>query len=264
MIIFAIDDEEKQLASAKRILTKVEPEATIETFTNTRDLLNTIKKDGIIPDVVFSDIEMPEMSGIKLAAKIKKLAPEARIIFVTAYAQYAVDAFKVRAQGYLLKPTTAKAVREELDRIPELHKAESGKLEVKCFGHFEVFYEGKPLAFQRRQTKELLAFLIDREGALCTSEEIGFALWEDDTDIQAVGQRIRNHISDLRNTLIEINMEEALIRDHRQVAIRKDMVDCDYYRFLEGDISAIDSFRGEYMTDYSWAEYTAARLTYHD
>lgn len=264
MIIFVIDDEERIIKSATRHFTKLEPDARLETFMNPMDALNAIKKDGIIPDIVFCDIEMPEISGIKLAAKLKSLVPDLRIVFVTAYSEYAVDAFKVEAQGYLMKPVSLKDLRKELDRVPTVYRPQPGKLDVRCFGHFEVFFDGKPLVFQRRQSKELLAFLVDRQGKLCTSDDIGAALWEDELDMTVVGQRIRNLISDLRNTFSEIKMEDAIIRDHRQVAINKEMIDCDYYRMLEGDIAAINTFKGEYMVDYSWAEYTAGMLTYNE
>ena len=55
-------------------------------------------------------------------------------------------------------------------------------------------------------------------------------------------------------------MDDLLIREHRELAIRRDMVDCDYYRMLEGDMDALNSYRGEYMTEYSWAELTNANL----
>jgi len=264
MIIFVIDDEERIIKSATRHFTKLEPNARLETFMNPMDALNAIKKDGIIPDIVFCDIEMPEISGIKLAAKLKSLVPDLRIVFVTAYSEYAVDAFKVEAQGYIMKPVSLKDLRKELDRVPTVYRPQPGKLDVRCFGHFEVFFDGKPLAFQRRQSKELLAFLVDRQGKLCTSEDIGVALWEDELDMTVVGQRIRNLISDLRSTLSEVKMEDAIIRDHRQVAINKEMIDCDYYRMLEGDVAAINTYKGEYMVDYSWAEYTAGLLSYNE
>ena len=264
MIIFVIDDEERIIKSATRHFTKLEPDARLETFMNPMDALNAIKKDGIIPDIVFCDIEMPEISGIKLAAKLKSLVPDLRIVFVTAYSGYAVDAFKVEAQGYIMKPVSLKDLRRELDRVPTVYRPQPGKLDVRCFGHFEVFFDGKPLVFQRRQSKELLAFLIDRQGKLCTSEDIGAALWEDELDMTVVGQRIRNLISDLRSTLSEVKMEDAIIRDHRQVTINKEMIDCDYYRMLEGDVAAINTYKGEYMVDYSWAEYTAGSLSYNE
>ena len=55
-------------------------------------------------------------------------------------------------------------------------------------------------------------------------------------------------------------MENVLIRERRQLAIRRELLDCDYYRMLEGDMSAVNSFRGEYMEQYSWAEITKGSL----
>lgn len=57
-----------------------------------------------------------------------------------------------------------------------------------------------------------------------------------------------------------IGLEEALQREHRQTAIRRDMVDCDYYRMLDGDVSALNAFNGQYMIDYSRAELTSGKL----
>ena len=57
-------------------------------------------------DIALLDIDMPSMSGIELAAKIKALRPEVAVIFLTGYSQYALDAFNVHASGYLLKPIT--------------------------------------------------------------------------------------------------------------------------------------------------------------
>lgn len=78
--------------------------------------------------------------------------------------------------------------------------------------------------------------------------------------MKAAGERIRKIISDLKATLKEIGMEDVLIRQRRQVAVRRDLIDCDYYRMLDGDMTAVNAYRGEYMADYSWAEITAGRL----
>ena len=116
------------------------------------------------------------------------------------------------------------------------------------------------MIFARRQTKELFAYLVDREGAACTAEEIAAALWEEENDIQAMKHRIRNLIGDIRNCLGRIGMEDVLIRERRQLALRRDRLDCDYYRMLAGDMEMVNAYRGEYMVEYSWAELTAGRL----
>ena len=106
----------------------------------------------------------------------------------------------------------------------------------------------------KKQSKELLAYLIDRGGAACTAGEIAMALWQDGSDTKAEQNRIRVIVNNIRSTLKEIGMEDVIIREHRELAIRKDLVECDYFRMMEGDIEAINEYNGQYMIDYSWAE----------
>ena len=55
-------------------------------------------------------------------------------------------------------------------------------------------------------------------------------------------------------------MEELLLHRRNQLAIVAELVDCDYYRMLDGNLEAINAFRGEYMAQYSWAELTKGNL----
>ena len=262
MLIFAIDDEPAMLSELHDAVAAAAPDAEILDFKRAAEVLGAITEAGRRPDVVFSDIELPGMDGLNLAVQIKNEAPEAKIVFVTGYSQYALEAFRRHVQGYLMKPVDADMIRGELEALalPRPAPAPSEKLVVRCFGHFEAFWHGKAVIFRRRQSKELLAFLIDREGRACSAEEIAAALWEDDGDLAAAKHRVRNLVGDLRATLREIGMEDLLIRERRQLAIRCDMVECDYYRMLSGDMSAVNAYGGEYMVDYSWAELTSGRL----
>ena len=263
MLIFAIDDEPKMLRALHEAIAGAEPSAEIRDFSKASEVLHAIREEGARPAVVFSDIEMPGMNGLELAVRIKDASPESRIVFVTGYPKYASEAYRLHVSGYIVKPVYADRVREELDNLRLPHaEPRHDKLQVRCFGPFEVFWHGKPVIFRRRQSKELLAFLVDQEGRACTAEEIAAALWEDDCDIKTAKSRIRLILHDLREILREIGMEEVLIRDRRQLAVRRDMVDCDYYRMLEGDMEAVNAFDGTYMPEYSWAELTAGRLCF--
>ena len=261
MLIFAIDDEPKMLRALHRAIAAAEPDAEVRDFARAAEVLRAINEEGARPEVVFSDIEMPGIDGLELAVRIKDASPESRIIFVTGYPKYAAQAYRLHINGYILKPADAERVREELDAL-NLPQAppEPDKLSVQCFGYFDVFWKGEPLIFKRTLEKELFAYLIDREGAACTSEEIISALWEDESDERAAKHRLRTIISELRKTLREIGMEKVLIRERRQTAVRRDMVDCDYYRTLDGDTAALNAYHGEYMKQYSWAELTTAKL----
>lgn len=262
MLIFAIDDEPKSLSKLHKAIAEAAPEAEIMDFPLGTEAIRAIEARGLCPDVVFTDIEMPELDGLALAVRLKQASPASKVVFVTAYSEYALDAIRQRVSGYLLKPVRKERIREELEyAIPSVKQAEE-KLTVRCFGPFDVFWQGRPLMFGRKQTRELLAFLIDRNGAVCTAEEIAAALWEDETDMSLAKRRIRQLVSDLKTTLTGVGQEAALVRRSGQLAILRDRVDCDYFRMLDGDMDALNAYRGEYMTQYSWAELTVAKLQF--
>ena len=264
MLIFAIDDEPKLLKYLHAAIAGAEPEADIRDFLMGQPALDAIRDEGLRPDVVFSDIRMPGVTGLELAVRIRTLSPQTRLVFVTGYEEYALDAFQCRASGYVLKPVNAEKIRAELDALPPaLLPQQPEKLTVRCFGYFEVFWKGKPLPFQRQQTKELFAYLISREGATCTHGEISTALWEEEDDMKLAGSRIRTLLHDLRTTLREIGMEDVLIRHRASIAVNRERIDCDFYRMRDGDMDAINSFNGDYMQQYSWAEVTTGMLVFN-
>ena len=259
MRIFTVDDERPMLCALHDAVREAEPTAEITDFPSASKALAAIEA-GDRPDVMFSDIRMPDMDGLHLAASVKKLSPDTRIVFTTAYSQYALEAWKRHVHGYLLKPVTAEDVREMLDNLPPPPTPALDRLFVRCFGDFEVFWQGTPLVFERRQTKELFAFLIDKRGASCTMEEAAAALWESECESSAAKTRLRGLIHDLKNTLAAVGAPELLIRRRGLIGIRADGVDCDYYRMLRGEPGAVNAYRGEYMRQYSWAELTNASL----
>ncbi len=261
MRIFAIDDEPKMLRLLHDAIAQAAPEAEITDFPLGTDTVAFIEETGSCPDAVFSDIQMPGLTGLELAVRLKQIAPDAKLVFVTGF-DYAIDAYRLHVGGYIVKPVEARRVREELDNLfPDAPGAQH-RLRVQCFGSFEVFWDGQPLWFARKQTKELFAYLVDRRGASCTAEEIIAVLWEDAEELHAAKQRVRNLVSDLKTVLKSIGMSEALIRQGSRLAIRPELLDCDYYRMLSGDMAAVNAFRGEYMEQYSWAEITKGGLSF--
>ena len=265
MLIFAIDDEPRMLRLLHRAVEQAAPEAEIMDFPLGTQAAQAMEEKALRPAVVFSDIQMPGLNGLNLAVKIKRLSPETKIVFVTGFSEYALAAYRVHASGYVMKPVDAEQIREELDNLtPALPAPAADKLQARCFGQFEVFWKGQPLMFGRKKTKELLAFLIDHEGKACTAEEISTALWENETDMRATKTRIRQLISDMKSTFQAIGMENILIRRSGQVAIQRELIDCDYYRMLDGDMETVNGFRGEYMAQYSWAEITSGNLFFRE
>ena len=264
MLIYAIEDEKGMLRLLHNAIAEAQPDAEIVDFLFGEDALAAIRGGGPKPDVVFSDIVMPPPTGLDFAVALKTLSPDTKLVFVTGYSEYAVEAFRLHVQGYILKPVRAERVREELELmdIPDLKPTE--KLQVQCFGYFEVFWKGEPLSFSRSKTKELFAFLVDRGGSTCQPEEVIAALFEktEPEKMKQSKQNLRNLVNDLKRVLTGIGQGEVLIRKGSSLCIRPELLDCDYYRMLSGDMAALNRFRGAYMEQYTWAEMTKGILKF--
>ena len=166
MIAIAVDDEPLMLGALTKAVKASDDITHVADFTSCEDALDYIKANPA--DVAFLDINMRGMGGLALAEKIIEFCPDCKIVFCTGYEEYAIPAFKLHASGYLMKPVSAEDVQEEINNIKGVRQAEK-PLTVKCFGNFEVYAKGEKLTFKRSKTKELFAFLIDRNGAGVTA-----------------------------------------------------------------------------------------------
>ena len=253
MIAIAVDDEILMLGALVAAV-KASPDISeVSQFSGCDDALTFVKENPV--DIAFLDINMRGMGGLALAEKITGVCPECKIVFCTGNAEYAIPAFRLHASGYLLKPISAKDVQIEIDNIKGIRQNQK-PLTVKCFGTFEVYARGEKLTFKRSKTKELFAFLVDRNGAGVTVAEIGAALWENNAD-----QKNQNYIHqlfrDLRQSLEAVGVEEIFERNNYFYSLNPEKLDCDYYAYLK---NGKPEFRCEYMSQYSWAEETCGFL----
>lgn len=213
-------------------------------------------------DLVFLDIEMPQMNGIEASRLMKELNPDICIIFVTGYDQYAFDAFKEDAVSYLLKPCAMDELVRAVNRARRLLAAPPVRVVIRTFGHFAVFVDGKPCRFSNSKAKELLAIMVDWKGSAVTMEQAIDILWEDRPYDESVKQLYRKAVSYLRQIMKEHKAEFIDIgRGHLNIIPSK--VDCDYYNLLDGDQEARKQYEagGEvYLSEYSWAENTLAGI----
>lgn len=259
MNFIAVDDERLALNNLLSKLEKVQPQAEIRGFLHPQKALAEIQ-NGFQPDVAFLDIEMYGMSGIELALRFKEAFPKVNLVFVTGFPEYMPEAFALHASGYITKPVSVERIQEELENLRHPLPLKEASIRVQTFGNFEVFAQGKPLFFERSRTKELLACLVDRRGAGLTMQELAAILYEDrpyDTSLQ---NQLRVHISDLLKTLKGVGAKDMIVRKRNYIAVDTNQFDCDYYRFLDGDVPTMNAFAGEYMASYSWAELTTGRL----
>ena len=255
MIIFAVDDEPSALKILCRAIEEAEPEAEIFDYKNARDTFEAAEQ-GLIPDIAFLDIDLPVMNGIILAKRLKQINKNLKVIFTTGYEEYALQAWKVQANGFLIKPIYTDDIIREIENLKIPHLETSNKrVRFQTFGNFEVYIDDKPIEFERSKTKEYLAYLVDR-GTVCTNAEIIAALWNNEVK----DAYIRLLRKDLLDTFKASGFKEVLLFGRGKQGIDRDKVDCDYYDWQKGMPSAINNYRGEYMQQYSWAEFTKGSL----
>ena len=256
MKAIAVDDELYMLEALEEAVRSSSDIAKVECFSSCSAALAYATENPI--DVAFLDINMRGIGGLGLAEKMIELQPRCKIVFCTGYGEYAVSAFQLHVSGYLMKPITPEAVQKEIDHIKGIRATEK-LLTIKCFGNFEVLYNGEVLPFKRKKAKELLAVLVDRNGAGMTAKQICAMLFPDNTDDTKNAAYLRQLVLDLKNTLKLIRAEDVLKHDTPYYRIDTNLVKCDYLSFLE---TGKPQFHGEYMTQYSWAEGTCAMLQF--
>ena len=256
MIAIAVDDEALMLGALVAALEASDDIREVSKFSNCEEALAFVKNHPV--DVAVLDINMRGMGGLALAESILAARPNCKIVFCTGYEEYAIPAFKLHASGYLMKPISAEDVQGEIDNIKGVRKKEK-PLTVKCFGNFEVYVNGEVLVFKRLKTKELLAFLVDRNGAGMTAKQICAALFPDDTDDTKNLAYLRQLVMDLKNTLKAVGAEGVLCHEIPCYRVDTSLLKCDYFSHLE---TGKPEFHGEYMMQYSWAEETSAMLLF--
>ena len=274
MTVVAVDDEEISLMCLEAVLDSMDDVDKVLTFSNAEDTIDYFKTGKA--DAAFLDIQLylsgGTLNGLMLAAKIKELCPDCHVVFVTSCPEYAVDAFKLHVSGYIVKPVTREAARKELDYIIMEKRAASNargfieekeeepKVRVQCFGNFEVFWKNKPVVFQLSKAKELFAYLVHRKGASVSMAELAAVLFEDKEDGLSVQSQIRNLVASMRKTFSSLGCPDLFNKSRGYISIKTDLINCDYYSFMNGDSDAINEYSGEYMAQYSWAEFTVGYL----
>lgn len=113
--VIVLDDEKIILRGEMATLERVMPNALISGFTNTDDAITYAKSNNI--RIIFSDIEMGDVNGIELSKEFLKINPRTNIIFLTAYADYSMDAWTTGASGFMVKPITEESLRKQLEHL---------------------------------------------------------------------------------------------------------------------------------------------------
>ena len=230
-------------------------------FTEAQSALDWLQNHSA--DLAILDINMPEIDGITLAARIKQARPETAILFLTAYKEYAFDAYAVHPTGYLLKPVSQeKRASEVRYACGGTRRSTHGHIHIKTFGTFDVYVDDRPVSFKLAKAREILAFLVDKQGSGVTRSELFAAVWEDSLYDRKMQKQLDVYIRSLRETLQEYGIPEIMEMEKGVLRVKPETFICDAYLFYSGDSDAINAYRGEYMSSYSWASMTEAILSW--
>lgn len=258
MRVIVVDDERYAKEDIEEKLGRIPGIASIEVFDRPSEAL-TYAEDHRV-DVAFLEIEMYEMTGIELAQKLKDIFSKTNIVFVTRYSEYAVDAFKVQASDYIIKPVSLEKIGKAIENLRNPVLTSKDRIRIQTFGNFEVFVDDKPLIFTNRKAKEMLAYLIDRKGASVTTEELAAVLWKGRSYDGNARANISKVIKNLKNNLETARIEHILIRRWNNISVDMTAFWCDSYAFESGDSFAVSLYSDEYMNQYIWAKKSKCRF----
>ncbi len=113
--VIMVDDERIVLTGGLPVLKRILPNANVKGFTKPSEALEFARNNTVT--LAFLDIEMGKKNGLDLCRELLAINQRTQVIFLTAYADYSLDAWDTGARGFLLKPISEDAVKQQLSRI---------------------------------------------------------------------------------------------------------------------------------------------------
>ena len=227
MISLTVDDHEAVTKLMQKMLTDIDPEGTHLTANSAETALEILRNKKI--QVLFLDIEMPNLSGIEIAQILQKEHPKLNVIFVTGHPEYSYQAHKVHCRGFLKKPVEEHELIEELERLrPENQQFfvnyGKPKLTVKCGKDYQINGENAGDFFQRDKTPEVFAYLLYKNQMLCSNDELISVLFGDKANKQ---DSLRQYIRDMRTKLRALSMDSCIVKRYGKIGLRTENIEIE-------------------------------------
>ncbi|CAI6086646.1 response regulator [Cohnella sp. JJ-181] len=275
-----IDDEQIALDVLEIRLLEIGGVSVIGKYREVSKALSEVP--ALKPGIIFLDIEMPGENGLSAAESFKARCPEAEIVFVTAHAQYAIDAFDRQALGYLLKPVDKGRLAKTLERYAAIRSLRAagrdaadaeqaaarearGRLRLQLLGSLELYaHDGRLLTWRTKKTKELFAYLWHQRGQPAYRYRILEDLWPD--YLQEPGQRLfHTSLYNLRSMLKAEGYPDIVRHGDERYWLDSADIESDVERLEDllggkapepGGLSASGLYRGDYLETehYGWAD----------
>ena len=222
MTALCVDDEPIMLALLKKAVEASPDIDTVYAFEEESDALEWAETHRF--DVAFLDIELHGISGTEIARRLRVRSPFLPIIFCTGYSEYALDAMRLHADGYLLKPIHVEDVQSEPDRL--IRKSNSAPLLYVSENRMSLMDKnGEAVVFHRSRTNDLMRILIEAGGKPITKEELCDRLFEHSNGFL---EKNRNYffqlIGDLTAALARHGADEVLIKSAGGYALNMEKI----------------------------------------
>ena len=259
MNILIVLAKETEREGVRGMISALRPDAQLRLFDSGLTALADARKQEA--DIAVIDTELPELGGLDFGQYLQELYPDVNLIYLSSDKEAGYTALRQHASGILSKPVAEPELVRELEdlRHPSVMKNHK-RLFAQTFGNFELFVDGKPIAFKYNRTKELVAVLINNRGAQTSNGEIIASLWEDDGDPEKKASYLSNLRQDLQNTFTRLKLNGLILKQRGSLAIATDRIECDLYDWLEKKQESKYHYLGDYMNQYSWPEVMHAEL----
>jgi two-component system, LytTR family, response regulator len=209
LTVLLVDDEPLARAGLRMLLERDPEVAAVHEAKDGRDAVAAICERR--PDLVFLDVQMPEMDGFSVVSEIGAGAMPP-VVFVTAHDQYAIQAFEVNAIDYLLKPVTAERFRKTLERVKSRLAAKPGDDAGR-----QILSLLETIASPRRYWKRLA---VRRQGKTVFVEIADVDWMEADENYVQVHTGASAHLLHVTMTALEKALDpEMFLRIHRSVIV---------------------------------------------
>jgi len=273
--VMLVDDEADALQLLEILLGQIGGVEIVGKFASPVQAMEALGTTHV--DAVFLDNQMPGMTGMEAARKIKEIKPRMPIVFTTAYSEYAVEAFEVQSIDYLLKPIAPGRLQQAVSRIRQAVFADQARPDasphpaIRCMGGFSIQLPHdaiRLLPWKTNKEKEICAFLIHHEGTPVDTALIIDSIWPG-YDLKKAKTYFYTCLSYLRKSLQEHRVPVSVEKAGSGFAVRLGEAAADVSQLeamLDGILSADEAderlydkinelYRGEYMEgcDYNWA-----------
>lgn len=171
--ILICDDEEYHGIELEKLISvygnEMEQDLVIDIYNNPVDVLEKVRENKELYDVMFLDIEMPEMTGVELAKQLRKVGAEMVICFVTSHTGYALSAFEVDAIGYVVKPVKYLDIKKIIEKAKiqiyyrmDVEEAEKKYIEITS-GREKVMIELANVIYIEKRRNQCVFHMKDGE-----------------------------------------------------------------------------------------------------